>query len=109
MITIDATNLIAGRLATFIAKKALEKENIIIINSEKAVLAGKKKVLLTHYRQKVERGDPHHGPYYPKAPERILRRIIRGMLPYQQPRGREAYKRLRVTIGIPEKYNNKLS
>jgi len=91
MLTIDATGLIAGRLATFVAKKLLEGETIEIINSEKAVVTGKKKDVLTKFKQKVARGDPHHGPYYPKSAERILRRIIRGMLPFRQARGREAY------------------
>jgi len=44
---IDATNLIAGRLATFVAKKALLGEEIEIVNSEKAVLTGKKSDLMT--------------------------------------------------------------
>ena len=38
----------------------------------------------------------------PKAPDRILKRTIRGMLPIKKPKGRNAYKRLRVYIGVPE-------
>jgi ribosomal protein L13 len=31
-----------------------------------------------------------------------MKRTIRGMIPYQKPRGRAAYKRLRCHVGIPE-------
>jgi large subunit ribosomal protein L13 len=34
-------------------------------------------------------------------PDRILRRTVRGMLPFTQYRGRAAYKRLKVFIGVP--------
>lgn len=102
MLIIDASNLIAGRLASFAAKKALQGEAIEIINSEKAIITGKKKQILQHYKEKIERGDPHHGPFYPKAPERILRRIIRGMLPHKQARGRQAYKRVKCFNENPE-------
>ena len=42
------------------------------------------------------------GPYFSRMPHMILKRTVRGMLPYQQPKGRMAYKRLRVFIGVPE-------
>ena len=31
----------------------------------------------------------------------MLKRAVRGMIPYQKPRGREAFKKLRVDIGKP--------
>lgn len=102
MLIIDATDLIAGRLASYVAKKLLEGENVEIINAEKAIVTGTKKAVLDHYKEKVERGDPHHGPFYPKAPERILRRMIRGMLPHKQARGREVYKRVKCFQGNEE-------
>ena len=47
---IDATNMIAGRIATHIAKKALLGEDIVILNSEKAVLTGNKDWLLSRFQ-----------------------------------------------------------
>ena len=41
------------------------------------------------------------GPYYPKRPDRIMKRSIRGMLPYKRPRGREAFEGIRVYVGDP--------
>lgn len=100
--TVDATDLIAGRLASHVAKRALEGERINIINAEKAVISGNKVKTFQDFKQKVDRGEPSNGPFYPKRPERILKRMIRGMLPYQRGRGREALKRIRVFIDNPE-------
>lgn len=103
---IDATNLILGRMASIAAKKALLGEDIKIINCEKAIISGNKKYLLEKYKSKREMGVPLKGPYYPKMPDRIVRRAIRGMLPYKRPRGAVAYKKIMCYIGIPEKFAN---
>ena len=102
MAVIDATNLIAGRLATAVAKRALLGEKIDIINSERAVITGKRKEILESYKKKVKRGNALKGPYFPKMPDRLLRRIIRGMLPYKQDKGLKAYKRIMCYLGIPD-------
>ncbi len=104
---IDATNLILGRLATYAAKKALEGEKIDIVNSEKAVIVGKKEDILKKYKQRRERGDPHHGPFFPIQSDRIVRRTIRGMLPYKQAKGREAFENVRCYKGVPSKFKDK--
>ncbi len=100
---IDAKDLILGRLASFAAKQALLRENINIVNCELAVISGRKKDILKKYQVKAERGDPFHGPYFPRISRELVRRTIRGMLPYAQPRGREAYKRIKCYTGTPEK------
>ena len=46
-------------------------------------------------------GVPRKGPYFSKLPDRYLRRIIRGMLPHKEPRGRAAYARILCYIGVP--------
>jgi ribosomal protein uL13 len=40
-------------------------------------------------------------------PDMILKRTIRGMIPYQKPSGRKAYKNLKVYIGTPKEFENK--
>jgi large subunit ribosomal protein L13 len=40
---IDATNATLGRLASFVAKQALQGKKVIIVNSEKAIITGDKK------------------------------------------------------------------
>jgi large subunit ribosomal protein L13 len=104
-IFIDAENAVAGRLASFCAKKALEGNEIIIFNSEKSLIKGDKKEILESFLVKLRRGGQiEKGPYYPKTTERILKRIIRGMLPYKKERGKSAYKRIKCYVGdIDEK------
>lgn len=99
---IDATELILGRLATFVAKKALLGERIDVINVEQAVISGNKKWILAHYIQKRDRGIPLKGPYMQRMPDRFVRKTIRGMLPYKQEKGRKAYGNIKCHIGVPE-------
>lgn len=106
---IDATNSIAGRIATYAAKQALMGEKVSIINSEKAVITGKKQAVVTQWKLRVARGTPARGPFYNRWPDRLLRRIIRGMLPHKQAKGTEAYKRIMCYIGTPDEFKDKKS
>jgi large subunit ribosomal protein L13 len=98
---IDATGLVLGRMASIIAKKLLNGEKIIIVNAGKAVISGDKHVIIRQYNDYLQVGHPEKGPLHPRRPDRIVKRAIRGMLPYKQPRGREALKRLRVYVSVP--------
>ncbi|HIH25834.1 50S ribosomal protein L13 [Candidatus Woesearchaeota archaeon] len=104
---IDGTNLVLGRLASFAAKKSLDGEEVIILNCEKVVISGRKVFLLESFKAKHERGHPYHGPFYPKMADRIVRRSIRGMLPYKQQRGVNAFKKVQCFLGVPVNYQGK--
>lgn len=104
---IDATNQILGRMATFVAKKALLGEKIQIINCEKAVVTGNKEDIFARYKQKRNRGIPLRGPYYPRSPDAIVRRTIRGMLPFKRTRGRTAYRNVLCYKSVPEELQGK--
>jgi len=104
---INAEGLILGRMASIIAKRLLTGEEIIVVNAEKAVISGKKKSKVRVVKEFLEVGHPKKGPFHYRRPDRILRRTIRGMLPYKQPKGKQAYKRLKVFIGIPEGLESK--
>jgi len=104
---INGENLILGRLCSYAAKKALLGEKIDIVNCEKIVVAGRKENIFKKYKEKADRGDPLKGPYTPKVPDRLVRRTVRGMLPYKKGRGREAFKNVMCHISIPEKFRNK--
>jgi len=106
-IIIDADGLILGRLASSVAKRLMKGENIIILNAEKAAISGKKQHIVEEAKTFLEVGHPRKGPYHPRRPDRIVSRTIRGMLPWRKPKGKEAYKRLRVYLGIPFTYENK--
>ncbi len=101
MVLINAHGLIVGRLSSIVAKKLLEGEEITIINAEKAIISGAKASTFAEYKQTVDRGTKEKGPYFPKRPDTILTRTIRGMLPYKTQRGKDATSRLRVYIGTP--------
>jgi large subunit ribosomal protein L13 len=98
---IDAENAILGRLASVVAKRLLKGERIAVINTEKAIITGDKRRIKEEWLQKIQRGDPKKGPFYPRRPDLIFRRVVRGMLPWKTSRGRNAFRRLRAYIGTP--------
>ena len=104
---IDANNLILGRLASYVAKKAVLGEKVDIVNCERAVVTGKKDDIITRYHRKAKMGIPLQGPYFPKNAEDLVKRTIRGMLPNKQAKGREVLKRIRCYISVPKQFNDK--
>jgi large subunit ribosomal protein L13 len=107
MVLINAQGLIVGRLSSIVAKKLLEGEEITIINAEKAIISGAKASTFAEYKQTVDRGTKEKGPYFPKRPDAIVTRTIRGMLPYKAQRGKDAMARLKVYIGTPAEVSGK--
>lgn len=110
-VVVDATDHIAGRLASIVAKWALEGRRVVIVNAEKAVITGDFNMVLNWYKKKISEWLTHYnpekvGPKIPRKPDRILRRIIRGMLPRKSYRGRKALRRIRVFMGVPPQYMN---
>jgi len=103
---IDATDLIIGRIGTFVAKKALQGEKFDIVNCEKAVVTGKKNAVLAKYLKLKDRGT-YKGPFLPKQPNLFVRRVIRGMLPYRRERGKEAFKGIKCYTGVPDELKDK--
>ena len=106
-IIIDAKGLILGRMASIIAKRLLQGESIIVLNAEKTAISGKRLQIVKEAKTFLEVGHPRKGPYHPRRPDRIVRRTIRGMLPWKKPKGRQAYKRLKVYLGAPKEFNGK--
>jgi large subunit ribosomal protein L13 len=107
VIIYDAEDQILGRLSSVIARQLLKGEKVFVVNCEKAVVAGNPKYTKEKYLNKIRRGDPLHGPFFPKQPDGIFRRTVRGMLPWDRAKGRKAYKNLKVFIGLPEELKNK--
>jgi len=107
MIIYDAENQILGRLASVIAKQLLKGEKVFVVNSEKAVLSGKPRSKIEFYLKRRRSGDPFHGSFFPRQPDKIFGRTVRGMVPWHKPKGRKAYKNLKVFIGLPEEFKNK--
>lgn len=101
---VDGTNKILGRLGSMVAKKLMLGEKVHLINIEKLVISGAPKTIIKAYlerRRLQHKGTPEHSPKWSLNPTLLVRRIIRGMLPFKKAKGRAAFKKLRVYAGNP--------
>ncbi|WP_295595948.1 50S ribosomal protein L13 [uncultured Methanobrevibacter sp.] len=94
---IDGEGCVLGRLASITSKNLLEGEEVVILNAEKIML-----------KQRVDRASISNprdlGPKYPRRPDDIFRRTVRGMLPFKKSKGKTAYKGLKAFVGVPAEY-----
>jgi len=97
---IDASFCVYGRVASRVAERALDGWKIAVINVEEAVITGSKEDILETHQKRLEIGSDQ-GPRYPKEPDRIFKRAVRGMLPYKTAEGREALESIRAFKGNP--------
>ena len=110
MMVIDASDAVLGRLASYTAKQLLNGERVVIVNAEKAVISGNAKDIYAKYKRRrdiTNRGNPTKALKFPRVPDMLVRRTIRGMLNHKTERGTNAYKRLRVVMGVPAEYREK--
>lgn len=108
-IVIDAANCISGRICSHVSKLLLQGNRVTIVNAEKAMLSGHRCKTIQLYKEHLEINsvtNPIHGPFHPRRPDTILTKMVRGMIPKRKSSGIEAFKRLRVYIGIPESLKN---
>jgi large subunit ribosomal protein L13 len=99
-LVVDARDCIMGRVASNVAERALDGETVAVINAEQAVITGREDAILEKFQSRREKGSDR-GPMYPKRPDRIFKRSIRGMIPYKTTNGREAFENIRVYVGNP--------
>jgi len=105
---IDATGHVAGRLSSIVAAEIIRGKRIVVLNAEKAVVSGNRDTIKDAWKQRLELGskvNPMYGPLHPRRPDNIVWRMVRGMVPKEKARGTEGLKRLRVYMGVPEKYS----
>ncbi len=101
---IDATDQIAGRLSSKVAKLILSGKRVVVVNAEKALVSGSRTSVINQWKERLElasKVNPIYGPIHPRRPDNILRRMVRGMVPRKKPKGASAMKRLRIYIGVP--------
>ena len=103
---VNAEGLILGRMASKVAKKLLNGEEVIIVNAEKIVISGKRKSKIAEAKEFLEVGAPNRGPFHYRRPDRIVHKTVRGMLPFKQPKGKNALSKLKVFMGVPEELKN---
>ena len=102
---IDAEDLVLGRFSSKVASRLLDGEQINIVNAEKAVVTGSKEDILEKYENRWNKKmlvNPRRGPFYPRGVNKIIRRTIRGMLPWKKDKGKKAFKRLKVYSEVPD-------
>jgi large subunit ribosomal protein L13 len=104
-VVIDGRNAIMGRVASITAKLALEGKQVCVVNVESILISGNRRSAIARYKRFLEVGsvvNPEHGPIHFRRPDNIFTRTVRGMLPWREPKGKEAFRRLRAFHGCPE-------
>ncbi|MEM2141651.1 MAG: 50S ribosomal protein L13 [Candidatus Thorarchaeota archaeon] len=104
----DAEQMVIGRLLTVAAKAALMGSNVVIVNAEKAIVTGDRRAQIESFKRKREiraNYNPRKGPFHERRPDKLVRKMIRGMLAWPTPRGKAAYKRVSVHVGVPPEYS----
>ncbi len=106
----DAKDKVLGRLASIVAKELLNGKKVAVINSDMAIISGDRKGIKAKYKTRLdikEKANPEHSPYWPRRTDMLVKRVIRGMLPYKKKTtGKEAYENLRVFVGIPSAFKD---
>ncbi len=103
----DATDAIAGRLASYSAKCAMKGEDIVIGNCGKAVISGNPKGIIARFKVKrgmQDKANPEHSPKFPRRPDLFFKKMVKGMLPKKTLTGKLAAKRIMVYRDMPENF-----
>lgn len=103
---IDAKDAILGRLSSYAAKQVLLGNKVDVVNCEECVISGRKHATLDEYKKKMHRKAPNKGPFFYRRPDMLVKRTIRGMLPFKRARGMDASKNVKCHIGVPENLKN---
>ncbi|HSA73566.1 MAG TPA: 50S ribosomal protein L13 [Nitrososphaeraceae archaeon] len=109
ILTIDAKDCIAGRMCSHISKLLLQGHHVRVVNAEKSMISGNRYKTIEEYKEYLtisSATNPIHGPFHPRKPDRILTRMVRGMLPKRKSSGLIALKRLRIYVAIPPDLKN---
>jgi len=99
-VVVDARDCIMGRVASQVAERAMDGEKVAVVNAEGAVVTGNREDTIETFAERRRVGSDR-GPAYPKRPDGIFKRSVRGMVPHKKTRGREALSNVRVYVGNP--------
>ncbi|MFW9771443.1 MAG: 50S ribosomal protein L13 [Promethearchaeota archaeon] len=108
---LDARDKILGRFCSQVAKKVLLGEKVVIFNAKYAIISGTKNNIHEKYLSKLNIStatNPTRGPFWPRRPDTLMRKVIKKMLPRKKLRGKDAIKRVHVYVGdIPERFQKR--
>ncbi|KAL0089269.1 60S ribosomal protein L16 [Phycomyces blakesleeanus] len=108
VVVIDGKGHLLGRLASIVAKQALNGQKVVIVRCEELNVSGeffRNKLKYHAYLNKRCVVNPRRGPFHFRAPSRILYKAMRGMVPHKTARGAAALDRIKVFEGIPPPYD----
>jgi large subunit ribosomal protein L13 len=109
-LVLDAKDQILGRLASFVAKRAISGEMVVVLNAEKAVISGRRSNIIEEAKRRLKTrtlGTQTHAPVHQRRPDLYFRRVVRGMLPWKKAKGKAAFHRVHVFMGVPEEFSGK--
>eukprot|EP00906_Rhabdomonas_costata_P003742 RCo005658 len=107
-IVIDGAGHLMGRLASVVAKQLLRGEKVCVLRCEGINVSGslaRNKLKYLNFLKKTMITNPRKGPKHYRAPTKMFWKVVRGMLPYRRPHGRDALLRLKLYEGIPPIWN----
>ena len=73
-IVVDATDHIAGRLSSNVAKLLLKGNRVSVVNCDKIMISGTRSNIISEYREFLEINSINHwkhGPKHPRRPDTI--------------------------------------
>ena len=106
---INAKDKIMGRVASYAAKQASLGNEVLVINCEKAIVSGNRRQIIDQFKSRKNRTTIRGGPFYHRRADRMMKRTIRGMLPYKQAKGRLVLKRIKCYVSVPEGIQAKIN
>jgi large subunit ribosomal protein L13Ae len=107
---VDCRGHLLGRLASTIAKELLNGQQVVLLRCEDMNISGslyRNKLKYANFKRKTMNSKPSHGPRHFRAPDKIVWRTIRGMVPHKTPRGAAALDRLKCFVGMPHPFDRK--
>ena len=90
---LDAKNQILGRTASYAAKQAIDGYMVVVLNAEKAVISGRRSNIVEEAKRRLETrtlAHQEHAPVHQRRPDLYFRRVVRGMLPWEKPKGKSS-------------------
>ncbi|CAM0137384.1 hypothetical protein NQZ79_g7667 [Umbelopsis isabellina] len=108
VVVIDGKGHLLGRLASVVAKQALNGQKIVIVRCEELNVSGsffRNKLKYHAYLNKRCIVNPNRGPFHFRAPSRIFYKALRGMVAHKTARGAAALDRIKLFEGVPPPYD----
>merc|ERR1719213_208522 len=109
-IIIDGKGHLMGRLASRIAWSLLRGQKVVVVRCEQLNISGslfRNKLTFHEFLRKANNTNPRRNFKHYRSPSRIFWRVLRGMIPHKEARGKAALQRLKVFEGVPYPYDAK--